>query len=174
MRVLDARAFIALDRGDRDSWALAAETQRAGRRLVVPAPVIAQAWSGAARQARLAAVLSGTEVVVVDGPLSRRAGELLATAGTAGFEEPPAASTGSAFCERQVAEAVSDQLTVAITCPSRSGTCSATARWTTPLTGEETSTETLSIYTSARSWPVRSTWSWASVAMCSTPSRPGR
>ncbi len=83
MRVLDAGALIALDRGDRDTWALIAETQRADQRPVVPAPVIAQAWRGAARQARLATVLSGTEVVVVDGPLSRRAGELLATAGTA-------------------------------------------------------------------------------------------
>jgi NAD(P)H-hydrate repair Nnr-like enzyme with NAD(P)H-hydrate dehydratase domain len=45
--------------------------------------VIAQAWRGAARQARLATVLSGADVVVADGPLSRRAGELLATAGTA-------------------------------------------------------------------------------------------
>lgn len=83
MRVLDAGALIALDRGDRDTWALLAETQRAGQRPVVPAPVIAQAWRGAARQARLAAVLSGTDVVVADGPLSRRAGELLAAAGTA-------------------------------------------------------------------------------------------
>ncbi len=83
MRVLDAGALIALDRGDRDTWALLAETQRAGQRPVVPAPVIAQAWRGAARQARLAVVLSGTDVVVADGPLSRRAGELLAVAGTA-------------------------------------------------------------------------------------------
>ena len=83
MRVLDAGALIALDRGDRDTWALVAETQRAGQRPVVPAPVIAQAWRGAARQARLAAVLSGADVVVADGPLSRRAGELLGMAGTA-------------------------------------------------------------------------------------------
>ena len=83
MRVLDAGALIALDRGDRDTWALLAETQRAGQRPVVPAPVIAQAWRGAARQARLAAILSGTDVVVADGPLSRRASELLTVAGTA-------------------------------------------------------------------------------------------
>ncbi|MGC8514234.1 MAG: PIN domain-containing protein [Acidimicrobiales bacterium] len=82
MRKLDAGALIALDRGDRDTWALVVETQRAGQRPVVPAPVIAQAWRGAARQVRLGAVLSGTEVVVVDGPLCRRAGELLAAAGT--------------------------------------------------------------------------------------------
>jgi predicted nucleic acid-binding protein len=77
VRVLDAGALIALDRGDRDAWALLAETHRAGQRPVVPAPVIAQAWRGGQRQARLARVLSGAELVLADGPVSRRAGELL-------------------------------------------------------------------------------------------------
>jgi hypothetical protein len=57
--------------------------ERAGQRPVVPAPVIAQAWRGGARQARLATVLSGADIVAADGPLSRRAGESLAAAGTA-------------------------------------------------------------------------------------------
>lgn len=83
VRVLDAGALIALDRGDRDAWALLAEVHRAGQRPVVPAPVIARAWRGGQRQARLARLLSGAEVVVTDGPLSRRAGELLGRAGTA-------------------------------------------------------------------------------------------
>jgi len=83
VRTLDAGALIALDRGDRDTWSLLAETQRTGQRPVVPAPVIDQAGSGAAHQARLATVVSGVDVVVADGPLSRRAGELLATAATA-------------------------------------------------------------------------------------------
>lgn len=77
MRVLDAGALIALDRGDRDTWALLTEMHRAGQRPAVPAPVIAQAWRGGQRQARLAMVLSGAELVVADAPLSRRAGELL-------------------------------------------------------------------------------------------------
>lgn len=77
MRVLDAGALIALDRGDRDTWALLTEMHRAGQRPAVPAPVIAQAWRGGQRQARLALVLSGAELVVADAPLSRRAGELL-------------------------------------------------------------------------------------------------
>jgi len=77
VRVLDAGALIALDRGDRDTWALLTEMHRAGQRPAVPAPVIAQAWRGGQRQARLAMVLSGAELVVADAPLSRRAGELL-------------------------------------------------------------------------------------------------
>lgn len=83
MRVLDAGALIALDRGDRDMWALLVETHRAGQRPVVPAPIISQAWRGGALQARLAAVLAGADVVVADGALSRRAGELLAASRTA-------------------------------------------------------------------------------------------
>lgn len=82
LRILDAGALIALDRGDRNTWALIAEVVRTGQRPVVPAPVIAQAWRGAPRQARLARVLAGTEQLAVDGPLSRRAGALLGRAGT--------------------------------------------------------------------------------------------
>lgn len=82
MRVLDAGALIALDGGDRDAWALLTEVHRLGQRPVVPAPVVAQAWRGGPRQARLARVLSGAELIVADGPLSRRAGELLARART--------------------------------------------------------------------------------------------
>ncbi len=53
-----------------------------GQRPVLPAPVVSQAWRGGPRQARLAKVLSGAELIVADGPLSRRAGELLGRAGT--------------------------------------------------------------------------------------------
>lgn len=49
---------------------------------MVPAPVVTQAWRGGSRQARLASVLSGVELIVTDGALSRRAGELLGQAGT--------------------------------------------------------------------------------------------
>lgn len=82
MSVLDAGALIALDRADRDTWALLTDAHRAGQRPVVPAPVIAQAWRGGQRQARLARVLSGAEVVMADEALSRRAGELLGQART--------------------------------------------------------------------------------------------
>jgi hypothetical protein len=82
VRILDAGALIALDRGDRDTWALVADVQRQGLRPAVPAPVIAQAWRGGARQARLARALSGTDQVAADGAMSFRAGELLAQSGT--------------------------------------------------------------------------------------------
>lgn len=82
VRILDAGALIALDRGDRDTWALIADAQRRGLRPAVPAPIIAQAWRGGARQARLARALSGTEQLAADSALAFRAGALLALAGT--------------------------------------------------------------------------------------------
>lgn len=82
VRVLDAGALIALDRGDRDTWGLIADAHRRGFRPAVPAPIIAQAWRGGARQARLARALNRTEQVPIDGELAFRAGALLARAGT--------------------------------------------------------------------------------------------
>lgn len=83
MRVLDAGALIALDRGDRDAWALLTEVHRMGQRPVVPAPVVAQAWRAGPRQALLAKVLTGADLLVADESLARRAGELLGRARTA-------------------------------------------------------------------------------------------
>lgn len=83
VRVLDAGALIALDRGDRATWALLAEVERAGQRPVVPAPVLAQAWRGGPRQARLSKVLSGADLISADESVSRRAGALLGRAHTA-------------------------------------------------------------------------------------------
>lgn len=82
VRILDAGALLAVDRGDRDTWSLIADVARQGLRPVVPAPVIAQAWRGGARQARLAQALSGIDQVTVDGTLCFRAGALLGAAGT--------------------------------------------------------------------------------------------
>lgn len=82
MRVLDAGALIALDRGDRDAWALLGQAYDAGQRPVVPAPVVAQAWRSGRRQARLARALLGCEALITDAPVARRAGELLGRANT--------------------------------------------------------------------------------------------
>ncbi|MGH4014459.1 MAG: hypothetical protein ACRDSL_11160 [Pseudonocardiaceae bacterium] len=52
--ILDAGALIAIDRDDRRVAGLIELGRRAGASLVIPAPVVAQAWRGGARQARLA------------------------------------------------------------------------------------------------------------------------
>lgn len=82
---LDTGALIAIDRGDRRLQALLDEAGAAGAELAVPAGVIAQAWRGSARQARLARflALSTVTVVALDEPEARASGTLCGRAGTA-------------------------------------------------------------------------------------------
>ena len=82
-RVLDAGAFLAVERNDR---AIAARLQAAVRRHVdlrTSAIVLGQVWRDPrGRQARLARLLRAVEVRPVDEQMGRRAGVLLARAGT--------------------------------------------------------------------------------------------
>jgi hypothetical protein len=80
--VLDAGAFIAVERADRRIMALLAREQRAGRTPVTHGGVVGQAWRGDARQARVGRLLAGVFVAPVDEELGRAAGVLLARAGT--------------------------------------------------------------------------------------------
>jgi hypothetical protein len=84
MLVLDAGAFVAVERGDRDVVALVKRERLAGRVPVTNGGVVAQVWrGGSGRQAPVARLLAGTEVVPVDDGLGRRAGMLLARTGQA-------------------------------------------------------------------------------------------
>jgi hypothetical protein len=84
MLVLDAGAFVAVERGDRDVVALVKRERLAGRVPVTNGGVVAQVWrGGSGRQAPVARLLAGAEVVPVDDSLGRRAGMLLARAGQA-------------------------------------------------------------------------------------------
>jgi hypothetical protein len=84
MLVLDAGAFVAVERGDRDVMALVKRERLAGRAPVTNGGVIAQIWRGGRdRQAPVALLLAGVEVTPVDDRLGRRAGMLLARAGGA-------------------------------------------------------------------------------------------
>jgi hypothetical protein len=81
--VLDAGALIAIDRDDRRTAGLIELGRRAGASLVTVAPVVGQAWRGAARQARLARLLSSmVDVRPTSLQHARDAGELLAATGT--------------------------------------------------------------------------------------------
>lgn len=82
---LDTGALIAIERGDRRLQALLDEAAAASADLAVPAGVIAQAWRGSSRQARLARflALSSVTVVVLDELEARAAGVLCGRAGTA-------------------------------------------------------------------------------------------
>lgn len=81
--VLDAGALIGIDRDDRRTAGLVELGRRSGATLVTAAPVVAQAWRGSARQARLARVLAMIDVRSTHLLEARAAGELLAASGTA-------------------------------------------------------------------------------------------
>jgi hypothetical protein len=82
MLILDAGAFVAAERGDRDVVALVKRERLAGRPPMTNGGVVAQVWRGGrGRQVRVARLLAGTDVVAVDDVVGRRAGMLLAASG---------------------------------------------------------------------------------------------
>jgi hypothetical protein len=82
MLVLDAGAFVAVERGDRDVVALVKRERLAGRPPVTSGGVVAQVWRGGrGRQVQVARLLAGTDVAAIDDRLGRRAGMLLARSG---------------------------------------------------------------------------------------------
>ena len=82
MLILDAGAFVAAERGDREVVALVKRERLAGCPPVTNGGVVAQVWRGGhGRQAPVARLLAGVEVVPVDDSLGRRAGMVLAVGG---------------------------------------------------------------------------------------------
>jgi transposase len=80
--VLDAGAFIAVDRGDRALAAKLRVAERAGLALRSTGVVVAEVWRDAGgRQANLARLLKSVDVRAVDQRLGREAGALLGRAG---------------------------------------------------------------------------------------------
>lgn len=80
--VLDAGALIALERDDRVMVAALQEAHRRGIDLVTVSPVVAQVWRDGRRQAILARVLRGVDVVAPTEADARRCGELLRRTGS--------------------------------------------------------------------------------------------
>ena len=84
MLILDAGAFIAAEHGNRSAAALIKREREHGRVPLSNGAVVAQVWRGGnGRQAPVAMLLASVDVVPVDDYLGRRAGLLLARAGTA-------------------------------------------------------------------------------------------
>ena len=84
MLVLDAGAFVIVERGDRDVVALIKRERLAGRAPVTNGGVVAQVWrGGSGRQASVARLLAGVDIAPIDDSLGRRAGMLLARTGCA-------------------------------------------------------------------------------------------
>lgn len=81
--VLDAGAFIAVDRDDRAILARLRVAQQGGLELRSTGVVISQVWRDpTGRQANLARLLRSVDVQAVDQRLGREAGVLLGRAGT--------------------------------------------------------------------------------------------
>jgi hypothetical protein len=82
MLILDAGAFIAAERGSKSIAALVKRERERGRAPLTNGSVVAQVWRGGhGKQAPVAKLLAGIEVVAVDDKLGRRAGLLLARTG---------------------------------------------------------------------------------------------
>lgn len=81
--ILDAGAFVAVERGDRDLVAIIKRERLADRVPVTHGGVVGQVWrGGTGRQTNLARLLAGVDVEPLDDALGRRAGVLLGAAGT--------------------------------------------------------------------------------------------
>ena len=79
--VLDAGAFVAVDRGDRAMVARLRAAERSGIELRTNGVVVAQVWrDSTGRQAELARLLRSVDVKVVDESVGRNAGVLLGRA----------------------------------------------------------------------------------------------
>jgi hypothetical protein len=84
MLILDAGAFLAVERNDRSVIAQIKREQLAGRPPLTSGGVVAQVWRGdRGRQAPLARLLGGVQIVPIDSGLGRLAGMLLARSGQA-------------------------------------------------------------------------------------------
>lgn len=82
MLVLDAGAFLAAERGDRDVMLAVRQELKAGRIPVTHGGVVGQVWrGGSGKQTPVARMLAGVDVVPLDDRLGKRAGMLLARSG---------------------------------------------------------------------------------------------
>lgn len=77
----DTGALVAAERNDRRMWALHAGFMAEETVPVVPAPVLAEAWRGGARQASLSRLLAPCDVEPMTDLQARAVGTLAARAG---------------------------------------------------------------------------------------------
>jgi predicted nucleic acid-binding protein len=80
--VYDAGVLLAIESNDRRMWAIHHLAIEEGRRLLVPAIVVAQAWRDARRQVQLGRFLHSCEIVPVGPEVAKAAGVLCGKAGT--------------------------------------------------------------------------------------------
>ena len=99
--VLDAGALIALDRDDRQMWAVLRVAADDRSLIQVPAGVIAQAWRNGSRQALLARALRHCDEIPLDGIVARAAGLLCGKSATADVIDATVALAASALARSE-------------------------------------------------------------------------
>jgi predicted nucleic acid-binding protein len=75
---LDTGALVAFERSDRSLVTRLKEALTAGRRITIPTVVLAEAWRGGQRSARIAPLIESCVVEPLVDSLARRAGETIA------------------------------------------------------------------------------------------------
>ncbi len=75
--ILDAGALIGFERDSRIVAAIIEEAQERGGRTVIPASVLGQVWRGGPRAARLAKLVAGSDVDVLEEGRAKEIGERL-------------------------------------------------------------------------------------------------
>jgi predicted nucleic acid-binding protein len=80
--VYDAGVLIAIEGNDRRMWAIHHLAVEEGRRLLIPAVVVAQVWRNGRRQVQLGRFVQSCEIVPVGLELAKAAGVLCGKAGT--------------------------------------------------------------------------------------------
>lgn len=82
--ILDAGAFVVVERGDREIAALVKRERLAGRSPITHGGVVGQVWrGGSGRRVVVARLLAGLEIRSLDADLGKRAGLLLGLSGGA-------------------------------------------------------------------------------------------
>lgn len=81
--IYDAGALVAAERRDQTALIRHRAILTSGTEPLVPITVLAQVWRDGARQAQLARLLKSCEILSLEIPLGRAAGELCGRSGTA-------------------------------------------------------------------------------------------
>jgi hypothetical protein len=98
--VLDAGALIALDRNDREVWAILRVASDDSELIQVPAGTIAQAWRDGRRQVLLTRALRHCDEVSLDGALARAAGLLCGQSKTSDIVDASVALAAAGLARR--------------------------------------------------------------------------
>lgn len=98
--VLDAGALIALDRNDREVWALLRVATDQAHLVQVPAGAIAQAWRDGRRQVLLSRALRHCDEVALDGATARAAGLLCGRSDTTDIVDASVAIAAAGLARR--------------------------------------------------------------------------